>query len=254
MPTTADPGQAGGACSGSSQACSSRLVAVRSGACAEAAVGLQVLPTQLIPDEKEGKVLRVRMIQKETVKRFAPAYLFDEGSTISWIPCGRKLTCSFPGIKFFYGPDTYFGEEVGCPAPSPSTTLPAQPQAVCSAAAYPVGAEASAALSHAAPTACDSAAVARCLFWRWTASSRSWRSSYTWRATSATHQLNSTARSRSRCSKTAASRGPRTAPASSRPLLASRSGKSLSRSGTSTLPQVNAGCGLACFLPDVLKY
>lgn len=73
---------------------------------------IQVLPTQLIPDEKEGKVLRVRMIQKETVKRFAPAYLFDEGSTISWIPCGRKLTCSFPGIKFFYGPDTYFGDEV----------------------------------------------------------------------------------------------------------------------------------------------
>ena len=61
-------------------------------------------------------MLRVRMIQKETVKRFAPAYLFDEGSTISWIPCGRKLTCSFPGIKFFYGPDTYFGEEVCPPA------------------------------------------------------------------------------------------------------------------------------------------
>ena len=74
----------------------------------------QVLPTQLIPDEKEGKVLRVRMIQKEGVKFFNPAYLFDEGSTISWIPCGRKLTCSFPGIKFYYGPDTYFGEEV-CP-------------------------------------------------------------------------------------------------------------------------------------------
>ena len=73
---------------------------------------LQVLPTQLIPDEKEGKVLRVRMIQKEGVDLFTPAYLFDEGSTISWIPCGRKLTCSFPGIKFFYGPDTYYGEEV----------------------------------------------------------------------------------------------------------------------------------------------
>jgi len=42
---------------------------------------IQVLPTQLIPDEKEGKVLRVRMIQKE-------------------------------GVKFFYGPDTYYGEEV----------------------------------------------------------------------------------------------------------------------------------------------
>lgn len=73
---------------------------------------IQVLPTQLIPDEKEGKVLRVRMIQKEGVKFFDPAYLFDEGSTINWIPCGRKLTCSFPGIKFFYGPDTYYGEEV----------------------------------------------------------------------------------------------------------------------------------------------
>eukprot|EP00891_Asterochloris_glomerata_P002573 jgi/Astpho2/2573/Aster-04283 len=73
---------------------------------------LQVLPTQLIPDEKEGKVLRVRLIQKEGVKFFNPSFLFDEGSTISWIPCGRKLTCSFPGIKFYYGPDTYYGEEV----------------------------------------------------------------------------------------------------------------------------------------------
>ena len=65
----------------------------------------QVLPTQLIPDEKEGKVLRVRFIQKEGVKFFDPVYLFDEGSTISWIPCGRKLTCSFPGIKCASGPE-----------------------------------------------------------------------------------------------------------------------------------------------------
>jgi hypothetical protein len=57
----------------------------------------QVLPTQLIPDEKEGKILRVRLIQKEGKKLFDPAYLFDEGSTVSWIPCGRKLTCNFPG-------------------------------------------------------------------------------------------------------------------------------------------------------------
>jgi phosphoribulokinase len=79
---------------------------------AHADVIIQVLPTQLIPDDNEGKVLRVRMIQKEGVKFFNPVYLFDEGSTISWIPCGRKLTCSYPGIKFFYGPDTYYGEEV----------------------------------------------------------------------------------------------------------------------------------------------
>jgi len=78
----------------------------------DADVIVQVLPTQLIPDDNEGKVLRVRLIQKEGVKNFEPTYLFDEGSTISWIPCGRKLTCSYPGIKFFYGPDTYYGSEV----------------------------------------------------------------------------------------------------------------------------------------------
>mmetsp|Transcript_12860 Transcript_12860/g.31002 ORF Transcript_12860/g.31002 Transcript_12860/m.31002 type:complete len:391 (+) Transcript_12860:131-1303(+) len=75
-------------------------------------VVIQVLPTQLIPDDNEGKILRVRMIMKEGVKHFDAPYLFDEGSTISWIPCGRKLTCSYPGIKFFYGPDTFYGEEV----------------------------------------------------------------------------------------------------------------------------------------------
>ena len=62
----------------------------------DADVIIQVLPTQLVPDT-EGKYLRVRLIQKEGKKLFDPAYLFDEGSTISWIPCGRKLTCSFPG-------------------------------------------------------------------------------------------------------------------------------------------------------------
>lgn len=73
---------------------------------------IEVLPTQLIPGDNEGKVLRVRLIMKEGAKYFSPVYLFDEGSTISWIPCGRKLTCSYPGIKFFYGPETYFGHEV----------------------------------------------------------------------------------------------------------------------------------------------
>ncbi|GFZ08723.1 phosphoribulokinase [Actinidia rufa] len=73
---------------------------------------IEVLPTQLIPDDNEGKVLRVRLIMKEGVKYFNPVYLFDEGSTVSWIPCGRKLTCSYPGIKFSYGPDTYYGNEV----------------------------------------------------------------------------------------------------------------------------------------------
>ncbi|KAG2574402.1 phosphoribulokinase, chloroplastic-like [Panicum virgatum] len=73
---------------------------------------IEVLPTQLIPGDDDGKVPRVRLIMKEGVKHFAPVYLFDEGSTVSWIPCGRKLSCSYPGIKFAYGFGTYFGHEV----------------------------------------------------------------------------------------------------------------------------------------------
>ncbi len=75
-------------------------------------VVIQVLPTELIKDEKEGKILRVRMIQQDNIEGFEPVYLFDEGSTINWIPCGRKLTCSYPGIKMFYGPDTYYKKSV----------------------------------------------------------------------------------------------------------------------------------------------
>jgi len=79
---------------------------------AHADIVVQILPTQLIPDDKERKVLRVRMIQRDGIESFEPVYLFDEGSTINWIPCGRKLTCSYPGIKMFYGPDNYYGHSV----------------------------------------------------------------------------------------------------------------------------------------------
>jgi len=74
---------------------------------------IEVLPTDLVaPEEDEDKkILKVRMIQRES-RGFDTTYLYDEGSTISWIPCGRKLTCSYPGIKFFYGPDMYFNNEV----------------------------------------------------------------------------------------------------------------------------------------------
>ena len=75
-------------------------------------VVIQVLPTELIKDDKERKVLRVQMIQRDGVEGFEPAYLFDEGSTIDWVPCGRKLTCSYPGIKMHYGPDAYYGHSV----------------------------------------------------------------------------------------------------------------------------------------------
>jgi phosphoribulokinase len=74
-------------------------------------VVIQVLPTQLIED-KESKILRVRLVQREGVENFETAYLFDEGSTIDWRPCGRKLTCAYPGIKLYYGPESFLGNEV----------------------------------------------------------------------------------------------------------------------------------------------
>lgn len=79
---------------------------------AKADMIIRLLPTQLIPDEEEGKIVRVQMIQKDGHPLVDPVHLFDEGSTIDWIPCGRKLTCSFPGIKFHYGPDEWYGSEV----------------------------------------------------------------------------------------------------------------------------------------------
>lgn len=75
-------------------------------------VVIRVMPTQLIKNDEERKVLRVQMIQRDGIEGFTPAYLFDEGSTIDWIPCGRKLTCSYPGIKMHYGPNEYYGHSV----------------------------------------------------------------------------------------------------------------------------------------------
>ncbi len=74
-------------------------------------VVIQVLPTKLVND-KESKLLRVRLVQKEGIENFETVYLFDEGSTIDWRPCGRKLTCAYPGIKMYYGPDSFMGNEV----------------------------------------------------------------------------------------------------------------------------------------------
>ncbi|UKO97742.1 phosphoribulokinase [Nostoc sp. UHCC 0870] len=75
-------------------------------------VVLQVLPTNLIKNDTERKVLRVRMLQREGKEGFEPCYLFDEGSTIQWTPCGRKLTCSYPGMQMYYGSDVYYGRYV----------------------------------------------------------------------------------------------------------------------------------------------
>ena len=75
-------------------------------------VVLQVLPTNLIKNDQERRVLRVRMLQREDKEGFEPVYLFDEGSTIQWTPCGRKLSCSYPGMQLYYGSDVYYGRYV----------------------------------------------------------------------------------------------------------------------------------------------
>ncbi|MEH1841814.1 MAG: phosphoribulokinase [Nostoc sp.] len=75
-------------------------------------VVLQVLPTNLIKNDTERRVLRVRMLQREGKEGFDPTYLFDEGSTINWTPCGRKLTCSYPGMQLYYGSDVYYDRYV----------------------------------------------------------------------------------------------------------------------------------------------
>ena len=79
---------------------------------AHADVVIQILPTNLIASDTERKVLRVRLLQRSDVEGLKPAYLFDEGSTVSWIPCGTKLTCSYPGIKLSSGPDAWCGQPV----------------------------------------------------------------------------------------------------------------------------------------------
>jgi len=71
---------------------------------------IEVLPTALDPEDK--KTLRVRSIQKKGVADFAPAYLFDEGSDITWSPSAGKLSTPAPGMKISYTQEEYFGNDV----------------------------------------------------------------------------------------------------------------------------------------------
>merc|ERR1719230_1055067 len=78
---------------------------------AEADLVIQVLPTELAKDDT-GKILKVKFIQAKGKDNFAPSYLFDEGSTITWQPCGKKLTCDYPGVMMKSGSEEFMGKEV----------------------------------------------------------------------------------------------------------------------------------------------
>merc|ERR1719335_2061051 len=72
---------------------------------------IQVLPTELTKDDT-GKILKVKFIQAKGVDNFEPAYIFDKGSSVTWVPCGDQLACDFPGIKMASYPDTFFDKPV----------------------------------------------------------------------------------------------------------------------------------------------
>merc|ERR1719454_799457 len=83
----------------------------------DADVVIEVLPTweaegEALFADNSGKPLRVRLIQKEGSKVFDPAYLFDKGSEISWVPSGDKLTAASPGLKFASYSEKYFDQDV----------------------------------------------------------------------------------------------------------------------------------------------
>jgi len=71
---------------------------------------IEVLPTAL--DEEDTKTLRVRSIQKIGVPNFSPAFIFDEGSSITWTPPAEKLASPEPGMKLASGPEEYYGKAV----------------------------------------------------------------------------------------------------------------------------------------------
>merc|ERR1719387_3108405 len=64
---------------------------------ARADIVIQVLMSDLV-DDKTGKYLKVKYIQKKSKEALKPAFLMDEGSTISWTPNAEKLA-SKVGVK-----------------------------------------------------------------------------------------------------------------------------------------------------------
>jgi len=78
---------------------------------AKADIIVQVLFSDLSED-KTGKFLKVKLIQKKAFKTVSPAYFFDEGSQIEWTPNSDKLSATEPGVKFSYYDDEWFGAPV----------------------------------------------------------------------------------------------------------------------------------------------
>merc|ERR1712032_1517199 len=72
---------------------------------------IQVLMSDLTDDDS-GKFLKVKYIQKKSVSCVASPFLFDKGSSLTWVPNGDKLTSSAPGVKLASYDDDWFGSPV----------------------------------------------------------------------------------------------------------------------------------------------
>jgi len=77
---------------------------------AKADIVIQVLLSDII-DDPTGKFLKVKMIQKKSMK-VPPAFFFDEGATVEWTPNPKKLTTNAPGVKIASYDDMWFDSEV----------------------------------------------------------------------------------------------------------------------------------------------
>jgi phosphoribulokinase len=74
---------------------------------------LQVLPTKLTNDPSTaGKLLRVRLIQKEGNSLYNPYYLGpDKEGDFSWTPSQAELSTDPPGVKFDYYHEDWYGQK-----------------------------------------------------------------------------------------------------------------------------------------------
>jgi phosphoribulokinase len=77
---------------------------------AKADIVIQVLLSDLV-DDPTGKFLKVKLIQKKDAP-VSPAYMFDEGSKVEWVPNSDKLSTSGAGVKISSYDDEWFGSPV----------------------------------------------------------------------------------------------------------------------------------------------
>jgi phosphoribulokinase len=76
----------------------------------KADIVVQVLFSDIV-DDKSGKYLKVKYIQKKSVTCVSQPYLFDAGSKIAWTPNAAKLSSS-EGVAFASYDDEWFGQPV----------------------------------------------------------------------------------------------------------------------------------------------